>query len=99
MTITQEQESSDKNDFDFLFAVNGLPLAGSGGSRIVVTLVNTLHKKGYRIGVISLPREPWTRVLNKDAAAPWFQRFFLKFNDSGYFRSGLPIVCQHYRCK
>lgn len=82
MTITQEQESSDKNDFDFLFAVNGLPLAGSGGSRIVVTLVNTLHKKGYRIGVISLPREPWTRVLNKDAAAPWFQRFFLKFNDS-----------------
>ena len=82
MTATQGTESSDKNDFDLLFAVNGLPLAGSGGSRIVVALVNTLQKKGYRIGVISLPREPWTRVLNKDAATPWFQRFFLKFNDS-----------------
>ena len=82
MTATQGTESSDKNDFDLLFAVNGLPLAGSGGSRIVVTLVNTLHKKGYRIGVISLPRETWTQVLTKDAATPWIQRLLLKLNDS-----------------
>lgn len=81
MTNTQEQESSDKKKFDFVFATNGLPLAGSGGARIVVLLVNILQFKGYKIGVISLPREPWMRVLSMDSATPWIQQFLLKLND------------------
>ena len=44
--------------------------------------MNTLQTKGYKIGVISLPRETWTQVLTKDAATPWIQRLLLKLNDS-----------------
>jgi hypothetical protein len=82
VTTTSQHESSSKKGFDFVFAVNGLPIAGSGGARIVVTLVNALQNKGYRIGVISLAREPWALVLSKDAATPWVQKLLLKLNDS-----------------
>ena len=82
MATNSEQRSPDKKLLDFIFAVNGLPLAGSGGARIVVTLVNTLQTKGYKIGVISLAREPWSRVLSRDATTPWVQRLLLKLNDS-----------------
>ena len=77
-----QPKGTDKKDFDFVFAVNGLPLAGSGGARIVVTLVNTLQNKGYRIGIISLPRKPWFQVISKDVAIPWVQRILLNLNDS-----------------
>lgn len=67
---------------DFIFALNGLPLAGSGGSRIIVALVNCLVEKGYKVGIISLPREPWLHVLNNDLPIPWYQSLFLQLNDS-----------------
>jgi glycosyltransferase involved in cell wall biosynthesis len=82
MTANPERKSTDEKDFDFIFAVNGLPLAGSGGARIVVALVNTLQNKGYKIGIISLPRKPWFQVLNKEVAIPRVQRILLKLNDS-----------------
>ena len=82
MTTNAEQKSIKKKEFDFLFAANGLPLAGSGGARIVVTLINTLQNKGYKIGIISLPRKPWFQVLNKDVTIPWIRRVLLKLNDS-----------------
>lgn len=82
MTTNLGLKGSYTQNFDIIFAVNGLPLAGSGGARIIVTLVNTLQKKGYKIGVLSLQREPWTRVLSKNAATPWARRVLLKLNDS-----------------
>lgn len=84
MTTTLEHESSGKRDFDFVFAVNGLPLAGSGGARIFVSLMNSLLNKGYKIGVVSLPREPWALVLSKGVATPWAQKLLLKLNDSPF---------------
>lgn len=74
--------SSNKKKFDILFALNGLPLAISGGSRIIVTLVNILKERGYKIGVIVLQREPWHRVLSKDAPTAKALQLLLKLNDS-----------------
>ena len=82
MRTNNKQESKDKKKFELIFAINGLPLAGSGGARIVVALVNTLQTKGYKTGIISLPREPWTRVLTKGAATPWTRHILLRLNDS-----------------
>ena len=67
---------------DFIFALNGLPLAGSGGLRIIVALVNSLVEDEHKVGIISLPREPWLHVLTKDLPVPWYQNLFLKLNDS-----------------
>ena len=75
-------ERSNKNKFDFVFSVNGLPLVGSGGARIIVSLVNILQAKGYKIGVVSLARNPWMKVLTHDLETFWIQRLLLKLNDS-----------------
>lgn len=82
MATNSERKSIDKKRLDFAFAINGLPLVGSGGARIVVTLANTLQNKGYNIGIISLARKPWLKVLNKEVEIPWIQRILLKLNDS-----------------
>ena len=76
------QRNIKETFFDFIFAVSGLPLEGSGGARIIVAIINTLQKKNYRIGILSCKREPWFRVLRRDVPLPWIQRLLLKLNDS-----------------
>lgn len=64
MTTTSQHESSSKKSFDFVFAVNGLPIDGSGGAKIVAAIVNGIHGRGYRVGVLVMPRSEWSKVLD-----------------------------------
>ncbi|MEM3907440.1 MAG: glycosyltransferase family 4 protein [Nitrososphaerota archaeon] len=52
--------------FDFIFALNGLPIDGSGGAKIVAKLVNELHARGVKVAVMVFPRSEWAKVLDAD---------------------------------
>ncbi|MEM3193176.1 MAG: glycosyltransferase family 4 protein [Candidatus Parvarchaeota archaeon] len=52
--------------FDFTFALNGLPIDGSGGTKIVIKLVNALHNRGIKVAVLVFPRSEWMKVLDAD---------------------------------
>lgn len=42
--------SKEKKQFDFLFAVTGIPVDGSGGSRVIYSLTRRLSDQGYNVG-------------------------------------------------
>ena len=94
----QKQQNSKSLFFDFIFAVNGLPIDGSGGAKIVAAIVNGLHGRGYRVGILVMPRWDWNKVLD-----PYFtgysipSRLVLWLNDTPWLHRFLYPVLRRTR--
>ena len=72
-----------EKSFDFIFALNGLPIFGSGGAKIIITLINILQEKGYRIGILLFPRESWI-LLQRNGKTPLVEHVKFKLSDSPF---------------
>jgi glycosyltransferase involved in cell wall biosynthesis len=71
---------------DFVFALNGIPIMGSGGTRILNSLITELKNLSYSVGVLIVKRDPWLKFLERNKSIPRSKTLlsFLKLNDTRF---------------
>ena len=62
--MTSMNNSKNTMTIDIVFAINGVPVLGSGGTRILNQLIKGLNKRGVHTGALFLSRKTWSTVTN-----------------------------------
>jgi glycosyltransferase involved in cell wall biosynthesis len=68
-------------ELDIIFFLDGVPIYGSGGAKIIYALINGLQKRGLKVGVLFYRSDLWfkLRLNNKHII---IYKLLLKLNDS-----------------